>query len=41
MVIHAHSAMHAAVQGVPLTEYAEDHKELKQALEKWGSSLTP
>jgi ribulose-bisphosphate carboxylase large chain len=30
-------AVEAAMQKVPLTDYAEEHKELKRALEKWSS----
>ena len=30
-------AVEAAMQKVPLTDYAEEHKELKKALEKWSS----
>jgi ribulose-bisphosphate carboxylase large chain len=29
-------AAEAAVQGIPAREYAKDHQELSQALEKWG-----
>ena len=29
-------AIEAALKGIPLEEYAEQHKELKRALEKWG-----
>ncbi len=29
-------AIDAYLKGVPLDEYAEEHKELKKALEKWG-----
>lgn len=29
-------AVDAAMQGIPLEEYAQDHHELKLALEKWG-----
>ncbi|RLG77261.1 MAG: type III ribulose-bisphosphate carboxylase [Thermoprotei archaeon] len=29
-------AIEAAIKGIPLEEYAEAHKELKRALEKWG-----
>ena len=30
-------AVDAAVEGVPLTEYAADHGELRAAVEKWGT----
>lgn len=30
-------AIEAALKGIPLEEYAEQHKELKRALEKWGT----
>jgi len=30
-------AVDAAVKGVPLREYADKHRELALALEKWGS----
>jgi len=29
-------ALDAAIKKIPLDEYAEEHKELKRALEKWG-----
>lgn len=29
-------AIDAAIKGIPLEEYAKDHKELQKALEKWG-----
>ncbi len=29
-------SIEAALKGIPLEEYAEQHKELKRALEKWG-----
>ncbi|KXA90802.1 ribulose 1,5-bisphosphate carboxylase, partial [candidate division MSBL1 archaeon SCGC-AAA259D18] len=29
-------AVDASVEGVPIKEYAEDHEELKAAIEKWG-----
>jgi len=34
-------AIDAAMQGIPLDEYAKDHKELKAALEAWGYVRTP
>ncbi len=30
-------ALDAALQGIPLEEYAKDHEELRKALEKWGT----
>jgi len=30
-------AIDAAMTGIPIEEYAEDKKELKRALEKWGT----
>ncbi len=33
-------AAEAAVKGIPLEEYAEDHEELRKALEKWGRRRT-
>jgi len=33
-------AITACMQGTPLEEYAQDHKELKVALEKWGGGKT-
>ncbi len=33
-------ALEAIMKGIPLEEYAEKHKELKRALEKWGM-VTP
>lgn len=30
-------AIEAALKGIPLEEYAEEHKELRRALEKWGT----
>ena len=33
-------AIDACVKGIPLKEYAEDHPELKVALEKWGTGKT-
>lgn len=29
-------AVDAAMEGIPLAKYAEDHRELKRALDKWG-----
>jgi len=29
-------AIEAAIKGIPLDEYAKEHKELRRALEKWG-----
>lgn len=29
-------ALEAVSKGIPLNQYAETHKELKRALEKWG-----
>ncbi len=29
-------AIDAYLQGIPLDEYAKEHKELARALEKWG-----
>ncbi len=33
-------AIDATVKGITLKEYAQDHPELKVALEKWGSGKT-
>ncbi len=33
-------AIDACVKGIALKNYAEDHSELKVALEKWGSGKT-
>ncbi|MEM3182548.1 MAG: RuBisCO large subunit C-terminal-like domain-containing protein, partial [Fervidicoccaceae archaeon] len=30
-------AMEAAMSGIPLQEYAREKKELRRALEKWGT----
>ena len=32
----AMQAIEATMEGIDLKEYAVDHKELQQALEKWG-----
>jgi ribulose-bisphosphate carboxylase large chain len=29
-------ALDAIIEGIPLQEYAKNHKELARALEKWG-----
>jgi len=29
-------AAEAVEKGIPIPEYAKDHKELSQALDKWG-----
>ncbi|MEM4688366.1 MAG: RuBisCO large subunit C-terminal-like domain-containing protein, partial [Thermofilaceae archaeon] len=29
-------SIEAAIKGIPLPEYAKEHKELARALEKWG-----
>ena len=29
-------ALDAAIKKIPLDQYAEEHRELKRALEKWG-----
>ena len=33
-------AIDATVKGIPLKEYAKDHKELQVALDQWGSGKT-
>jgi len=30
-------AVDAAYEGIPLQDYAKDHAELREALERWGS----
>jgi len=34
--IAVRQALEAVAKGIPLEQYAEEHKELKKALEKWG-----
>jgi ribulose-bisphosphate carboxylase large chain len=34
----ARQAVDAFVEGVSLADYAEEHKELKEALDKWGTA---
>ncbi len=36
--IAVRQAIEATLRGIPLEEYAETHRELKRALEKWGRS---
>ena len=31
-------ALDAISKGIPLEDYAKDHKELRRALEKWGTA---
>ncbi len=34
-------AIDATMQGLPLSEYAQTHEELKSAIEKWGIRKRP
>ncbi|MEM3980583.1 MAG: RuBisCO large subunit C-terminal-like domain-containing protein, partial [Ignisphaera sp.] len=31
--------LEAISKGIPLEDYAKDHKELRRALEKWGRAI--
>lgn len=35
-----HQAIDATVKGIPLKDYAQDHKELKVVLDQWDSGKT-
>jgi ribulose 1,5-bisphosphate carboxylase large subunit-like protein len=35
-----HQAVDAVMQGITVSDYAEEHEELKTALTKWGDART-